>query len=43
MKLYDVEESAQTNIADSGQDTGPAFDKSTFGKRMKEAGTGFNF
>ena len=43
MKLYDVEESAQTNIADSRQDTGPAFDKSTFGKRMKEAGTGFNF
>ena len=42
MKLYDVEESAQTNISDSGQDT-PAFDKGDFGKRMKSAGDGFNF
>lgn len=47
MKLYDVEESAQNNINDSGQDSnrdeGPAFDKSSFGKRMKSAGDGFNF
>ena len=43
MKLYDVEDSAQKNIADSGQDDGPAFDKSAFGQRMKSAGDGFNF
>lgn len=43
MKLYDVEDSAQKNIADSGQDDGPAFDKSSFGQRMKQAGDGFNF
>jgi replicative DNA helicase len=43
MKLYDVEDSAQSNIADSGQDDGPAFDKSSFGQRMKQAGDGFNF
>jgi archaellum biogenesis ATPase FlaH len=43
MKLYDVEDSAQSNIADSGQDDGPAFDKSSFGKRMKQAGDGFTF
>lgn len=42
MKLYDVEESAQNNISDSGQDT-PVFDKGDFGKRMKSAGDGFNF
>jgi replicative DNA helicase len=35
MKLYDCEESAQTGLTDSGQDTGPIFDKSNFGKRMK--------
>jgi replicative DNA helicase len=39
MKLYDSEDSAQSNISDSGQvldtrDTGPVFDKSAFGKRM---------
>ena len=37
MKLYDVEESAQRDIADSGQeeeDDTPAFDKTTFGKRL---------
>ena len=38
MKLYDAEESAQTNISDSGQsqidDDKPVFDKSGFGKRM---------
>lgn len=43
MKLFDVEESAQKNISDSGQDEGPMFDKSSFGKRMKQAGDGFNF
>lgn len=46
MKLYDVEESAQKNISDSGQeDSGPVFDKSSFGKRMKSAGEmgSFNF
>ena len=43
MKLYDVEDSAQSNIAESGQDTGPAFDKTSFGQRMKQAGDGFNF
>jgi replicative DNA helicase len=35
MKLYDCEESAQHDLADSGQDDGPVFDKSSFGKRMK--------
>jgi replicative DNA helicase len=43
MKLYDVEDTAQKNIADSGQDDGPSFDKSSFGQRMKQAGDGFNF
>jgi hypothetical protein len=43
MKLYDVEESAQKNISDSGQDDGPAFDKTSFGTRMKQAGDGFKF
>lgn len=43
MKLYDVEDSAQKNIADSGQDDGPMFDKSSFGQRMKQAGDGFTF
>jgi len=43
MKLYDVEDTAQSNIADSGQDNGPAFDKSSFGQRMKSAGDTFTF
>jgi replicative DNA helicase len=43
MKLYDVEDTAQKNIADSGQDSGPSFDKTSFGQRMKSAGDGFNF
>ena len=48
MKLFDVEESAQQNISDSGQlkkqdEDVPAFDKSSFGKRMKDAGNGFVF
>jgi len=45
MKLYDVEESAQKNISDTGQvakDDGPMFDKSSFGKRMKQSGEGMN-
>jgi len=37
MKLYDVEQSAQTGISDSGQDDDrPLFEKSKFGSRMKE-------
>jgi replicative DNA helicase len=38
MKLYDAEESAQTNISDSGQieEDKPTFDKSSFGKRMQK-------
>ena len=43
MKLYDVEDSAQKNIADSGQDDSPVFDKGAFGQRMKQAGDGFKF
>jgi replicative DNA helicase len=39
MKLYDVEASAQVGLADSGQDTGPVFDKGDFGKRMKSEGS----
>lgn len=37
MKLYDVEASAQTGLSDSGQDKddGPAFDKTSFGKRQR--------
>lgn len=47
MKLYDVEDSAQKNISDSGQasknDDVPAFDKTTIGRRMRSAGEGFTF
>jgi hypothetical protein len=47
MKLYDVEASAQTGLADSGQDSdddGPMFDKSSFGRRQKaESFDGFKF
>ena len=43
MKLYDVESSAQSNISDSGQDNDQTFDKNAFGKKMKQAGSGFNF
>jgi replicative DNA helicase len=39
MKLYDVEASAQTGLSDSGQDDGPVFDKSDFGKRAKAEGS----
>lgn len=43
MKLYDVEDSAQKNISDAGQDSTPVFDKSDFAKRMKAVGSDFNF
>lgn len=44
MKLFDVEVSAQTNIADAGQDDKPVFDKSDFGRRSNAEGfTGFKF
>lgn len=46
MKLYDVEESAQKDITDSGQEEEdrPLFDKSTFGKRQRSEGfNGFKF
>ena len=44
MKLYDVEVSAQTGLADAGsKDDGPVFDKSDFGKRLHSGGNeGFN-
>ena len=41
MKLYDVEISAQQNISDNGQDDGPVFDKSNFGKRLTTEGFKF--
>jgi len=45
MKLYDVEASAQTGLADAGQDDDePMFDKSSFGRRQKaESFDGFKF
>jgi replicative DNA helicase len=45
MKLYDVEASAQTGLADAGQeDDAPMFDKSNFGRRQKAEGfEGFKF
>lgn len=46
MKLYDVEQSAQDDIADSGNqnDDVPLFDKSEFGKRSSSEGfSGFKF
>lgn len=46
MKLYDVEASAQVGLADAGQDKddGPAFDKTSFGRRQKAEGfEGFKF
>jgi len=39
MKLYDAEDSAQDGLSDSGQDDGPLFDKSDFGKRQKREGS----
>lgn len=37
MKFYDVEQNAQKNLSDAGQDDDvPLFDKSKFGKRIKE-------
>jgi len=41
MKLYDVEESAQKGLSDTGQDLTPVFDKSAFGSRMKTEGFKF--
>lgn len=41
MKFYDVEQSAQKNISDSGkpdEDDAPVFDSSKFGKRLKTEG-----
>ena len=46
MKLYDVEASAQSGLADSGQDDDePMFDKSSFGRRQKaeKSFDGFKF
>jgi archaellum biogenesis ATPase FlaH len=44
MKLYNLESAAQENISESGQDDGPVFDKSDFGKRVKtEEFEGFKF
>jgi len=44
MKLFDVEDSAQKNISDAGQEKDiPIFDKSEFGQRMKSVGEGFKF
>ena len=44
MKLYNLESAAQENISESGQDDGPVFDKSDFGKRLKtEEFEGFKF
>jgi hypothetical protein len=33
MKLYDLEDDAQTGIMDSGQDDVPVFENTTIGKR----------
>jgi replicative DNA helicase len=44
MKLYDVEQSAQSDIMDSGQkDDGPAFDKTDFGRRERNQQPSRNF
>jgi len=43
MRLYDAEQSAQNDIMDSGQDDGPAFDKTDFGKRDRETRNFRNF
>jgi len=44
MKLYNLEAKAQENISESGQDDGPVFDKSDFGKRVRtEEFEGFKF
>lgn len=44
MKLYDVEMSAQTGLADAGhtKDDGPMFDKSDFGKRLHSSESSFD-
>ena len=41
MKLFDLEASAQYNIADSGQEDKPVFDKSNFGQRIQTEGFQF--
>lgn len=41
MKLYDCEESAQHDIADSGQDDTPVFDNTRFNKQSKPTFEGF--
>lgn len=38
MKFYDVEQSAQQNISDSGQDDIPLYDKSKFSKKLNTDG-----
>jgi replicative DNA helicase len=43
MKLFEVEASAQAGLDDSGKDDAPVFDKTAFGKRMKNAGESNNF
>ena len=36
MRLYDVEQKAQVDLVDSGQDDVPAFDKATNGRMSKK-------
>jgi len=36
MKLYDLEESAQKGITDSGQDDVPVFERTPTGSRVRE-------
>jgi hypothetical protein len=42
MRLYDLEESAQKGIMDSGQDDLPVFEKTTIGQRQRDMSK-FNF
>jgi archaellum biogenesis ATPase FlaH len=42
MRLYDLEESAQKGITDSGQDDIPVFEKTTIGQRQRDMSK-FNF
>jgi len=43
MRLYDLEESAQKGITDSGQDDLPVFEKTTIGQRQQRDFSKFNF
>jgi archaellum biogenesis ATPase FlaH len=43
MRLYDLEESAQKGIMDSGQDDLPVFEKTTIGQRQQRDFSKFNF